>query len=32
MLRGVIDKRRKVGCRHGQFLILGSASLELIKH
>ncbi|MCH7402346.1 ATP-binding protein [Belliella kenyensis] len=31
ILRGVIDKRRKAGYRHGQFLILGSASLELIK-
>ena len=31
ILRGVIDKRRKEGYRYGQFLILGSASLELIK-
>ncbi|MFD2034920.1 ATP-binding protein [Belliella marina] len=31
ILRGVIDKRRKEGHRYGQFLILGSASLELIK-
>ncbi|MBS9524188.1 ATP-binding protein [Litoribacter alkaliphilus] len=31
VLRGVIDRRRKKGFRTGQFLILGSASLELIK-
>ncbi|MBC7916110.1 MAG: ATP-binding protein [Pyrinomonadaceae bacterium] len=31
ILRGVIDKRRKEGYRTGQFLILGSASLELLK-
>ncbi|WP_143962542.1 ATP-binding protein [Litoribacter populi] len=31
ILRGVIDRRRKKGFRSGQFLILGSASLELIK-
>ncbi len=31
ILRGVIDRRRSRGFRHGQFLILGSASLDLIK-
>lgn len=31
VLRGVIDRRRKEGFRTGQFLILGSASLELLK-
>lgn len=31
VLRGVIDRRRKEGLRAGQFLILGSASLELLK-
>ncbi len=31
VLRGVIDKRRREGFRTGQFLILGSASLELLK-
>lgn len=31
MLRGVIDRRRKKGLRACQFLILGSASLELIR-
>ncbi|TKC60346.1 ATP-binding protein [Pedobacter hiemivivus] len=31
ILRGVIDKRRKEGYRTGQFLILGSASLDLLK-
>ena len=30
-LRGIIDRRRETGHRHGQFLILGSASLELLK-
>ncbi len=30
-LRGVIDKRRRVGKRVGQFLLLGSASIELLK-
>src|ERR1700744_5885829 len=31
VLRGVIDRRRKEGLRVGQFLILGSASLDLLK-
>ena len=31
LLRGVIDRRRKKGFRSCQFLILGSASLELIR-
>jgi predicted AAA+ superfamily ATPase len=30
-LRGVIDRRRREGHRTSQFLILGSASLELLK-
>ncbi|GAB2476937.1 ATP-binding protein [Algoriphagus taiwanensis] len=31
VLRGIIDRRRKKGFRSCQFLILGSASLELIR-
>lgn len=31
ILRGVIDRRRREGKRTGQFLILGSASLDLLK-
>ncbi len=31
ILRGVIDRRRKKGFRSCQFLVLGSASLELIR-
>ncbi|TDW99105.1 ATP-binding protein [Dinghuibacter silviterrae] len=31
ILRGVIDRRRREGFRTGQFLILGSASLDLLK-
>lgn len=31
ILRGVIDRRRREGHRTAQFLILGSASLELLK-
>ena len=31
VLRGVIDRRRSEGFRTGQFLILGSASLDLLK-
>ncbi|ADB36974.1 AAA family ATPase [Spirosoma linguale] len=31
LLRGVIDRRRRQGFRTGQFLILGSASLDLLK-
>jgi len=30
ILRGVIDRRRREGHRTGQFLILGSASLDLL--
>jgi uncharacterized protein len=31
VLRGIIDRRRQSGKKSGQFLILGSASLELLK-
>lgn len=31
ILRGVIDRRRRQGLKAGQFLILGSASLDLLK-
>jgi len=31
VLRGVIDRRRRAGHRVGQFLILGSASLDLLQ-
>lgn len=31
VLRGVIDRRRRQGYRTGQFLVLGSASLDLLK-
>lgn len=31
VLRGVIDRRRRQGEKTGQFLILGSASLDLLK-
>lgn len=31
ILRGVIDQRRREGHRTGQFLILGSASLDLLR-
>ena len=31
VLRGVIDRRRRAGQKTGQFLILGSASLDLLK-
>ena len=31
VLRGVIDRRRKEGFKTGQFLILGSASLDLLR-
>ena len=31
VLRGVIDKNRQVGKANGQFLILGSASLDLLQ-
>lgn len=30
-LRGLIDRRRRAGHRSGQFLLLGSASIELLK-
>jgi uncharacterized protein len=30
-LRGLIDERRRQGARYGQFLLLGSASLDLIQ-
>ena len=29
-LRGIIDERRRAGRRFGQFLLLGSASMELL--
>lgn len=31
-LRSVIDERRQQGARVGQFLLLGSASLDLVQH
>jgi len=31
VLRGVIDRRRRKGIRAGQFLLLGSASIDLLK-
>ncbi len=31
ILRGVIDERREQGFRHGQFLLLGSASIDLMQ-
>jgi len=31
VLRGVIDRRRRRGLRFGQFLVLGSASLDLLR-
>lgn len=31
VLRGVIDRRRRAGLKYGQFLLLGSASLDLLK-
>lgn len=31
VLRGVIDRRRRQGLKTGQFLVLGSASLDLLK-
>ncbi len=30
-LRGIIDQRRRQGKKYGQFLLLGSASIELLK-
>ena len=31
VLRGIVDRRRRDGLRTGQFLVLGSASLELLR-
>jgi hypothetical protein len=31
LLRGIIDERRRAGDRAGHFLLLGSASLDLMK-
>ena len=31
VLRGIIDERRRAGQRAGHFLLLGSASLELMQ-
>lgn len=31
VLRGIIDERRRAGQRHGHFLLLGSASLDLMQ-
>jgi predicted AAA+ superfamily ATPase len=31
VLRGVVDRRRRRGARTGQFLVLGSASLDLLR-
>ena len=31
LLRGIIDARRRSGQKYGQFLLLGSASLELLR-
>ena len=31
VLRGVVDRRRREGVRTGQFLVLGSASLDLLR-
>jgi uncharacterized protein len=31
VLRGLIDRRRRSGIRSGQFLVLGSASLDLLR-
>jgi uncharacterized protein len=31
VLRGVIDAKRRQGHRHGQFLVLGSAAIDLLK-
>jgi predicted AAA+ superfamily ATPase len=31
VLRGVVDERRRQGRRYGQFLLLGSASLDLVR-
>jgi predicted AAA+ superfamily ATPase len=31
VLRGIVDRRRRTGQRTGQFLVLGSASLDLLR-
>ena len=31
VLRGVIDRRRRMGIKSGQFLVLGSASMDLLR-
>ena len=31
VLRGLVDRRRRAGARVGQFLVLGSASLDLLR-
>lgn len=31
VLRGIVDRRRRAGVRSGQFLVLGSASLDLLR-
>jgi uncharacterized protein len=31
VLRGVIDRRRRKGIKAGQFLVLGSASIDLLR-
>jgi predicted AAA+ superfamily ATPase len=31
VLRGLVDRRRRAGMRTGQFLVLGSASLDLLR-
>jgi predicted AAA+ superfamily ATPase len=31
ILRGIIDERRRAGQRSGQFLLLGSAALDLMQ-
>jgi uncharacterized protein len=31
VLRGIVDRRRRAGLRTGQFLVLGSAKLELLQ-
>ena len=31
VLRGLVDRRRRAGLRAGQFLVLGSASLDLLR-
>ncbi len=31
VLRGIVDRRRRAGARNNQFLVVGSASLELLR-